>query len=137
MKRSQTELESIRELDTVYARIADSRMPGKTVVALSHSYLSEDSEHGRALLVTFLRTISDRTLLPDAVLLYGTGVRLATEPGEAAECLARLARLDVAVKASIECLAEYKKEPVVSQIQPVLFDDIVREMLLADKVIRP
>lgn len=137
MKRTQAELDSIRELDTVYARIADSRIPGKTVVALSHSYLSEDSEHGRALLVTFLRTISDRTLLPDAILLYGIGVRLVTEPGEAAECLARLVHLDVAVKVSIESLAEYEKEPVVSEIQPVPTDEIVREMLLADKVIRP
>ena len=121
-----------------FARIPVKGNPGRLVVAVTDDQIGVgDREHGTVLLHDFLEDLCDRANLPDEVVFYHRGV-LLLEKGHPAESIIRqLCSLDLEIKVCIESLDFYNKEPAAHIMQPVPMSEITRDLLRADKVIRP
>ena len=126
------------DLDPAFAILSTRENPGRVVVALSGDYIGVgDDPHGRELLHIFVAALCAKATLPDEVVFYHRGVLLLA-PGHALhDTLTCLSSHDVQMKAASESLDYYKIEPTIPQVQSVPMCEITRDILRADKVLRP
>jgi intracellular sulfur oxidation DsrE/DsrF family protein len=131
-------IEREKKLDPAFSLISTSGNPGRAVVVISDDKLgTEDSEHGKELMLAFLRGLCDRATLPDEIVFYHRGVLVLDIEHPADSLLRNLCAQDVEMKACRESLNFYKKEPAVLKIQPVPMSEITHDLLMADRVIHP
>lgn len=126
------------DLDPAFAILSTRENPGRVVVALSGDFIGVgDESHGRELLHVFVAALCAKATLPDEVVFYHRGVLLLA-PGHALhDTLTCLSSHDVQMKAASESLDYYKIEPTIPQVQSVPMCEITRDILRADKVLRP
>jgi hypothetical protein len=125
-------------IDPAFSLLATSGNPGRVVIIISDDQLGVDDEaHGQQLRLIFLKGLCDRFTQPDEIVFYHRGVLLLEEGHPAQDILLRLSAHDVEIKASLESLTFYNKEPAVLKIQPVPMSEITRDLLKADRVIHP
>lgn len=137
MGKTSFQIHNEIETEPLYAVLPTDDNPGITAVLLSGDRIGDPAEHGEDLLRIFLNGLCDRATMPDLILIYGSGVLLMDDLHPAFPALSRLTSLDIVIKACEESLAEYKKEPAVSKIQPVPMSEITQDILKADRIIRP
>jgi intracellular sulfur oxidation DsrE/DsrF family protein len=127
-----------KQPDPSYALLPVVGGAGRIVVALSDDQIGmNEREHGMVLLRIFMEELCDRVTLPDEVVFYHRGVLLLDRDHPAQLIVRQLCSLDVEIKVCMESLDFYKIEPAAHNMQPVPMSEITRDLLKADKVIRP
>lgn len=110
----------------------------KTVVVLSSDRMgSGNDELGGALMKAFVYALSQQEALPDTILCYNGGVKLACEGSESLDDLKAMAAQGVEVLSCGTCLNFYdlKEKLAVGEVTNMYV--IVEKMSGADRVVRP
>lgn len=124
--------------ETSFSLYEQGRHSGRVIVAISSNAIgSADPKHGAELLIQFMKSLCERALLPDEVLLYHRGVLLLSENHAASEWIRCLCNRDVEVKACAESLDFYDLKPAEAKIKSASMIEITRSLLRADRVVRP
>lgn len=124
--------------ETSFSIYEHGRHPSRVAVAISSDAIgSSDRTHGTELLIQFMKSLCERALLPDEVLLYHRGVLLLSEESSAQDWIRCLCNRDVEVKACEESLAFYGVKTVVDKVRAVSMNEITRSLLRADRLVHP
>lgn len=142
--------------DPLFSQLGEASVPGIILVAFSSPYLGfsttfdsmsenknhmssqgDDISHGEELLVLFVNGLSDPIFTPDVIVFYHRGVELLSEGNKVIDILFRLSEWGVRVLACKESCERYKIDIPFAWVQKVSMQTICKEMLHADKVIRP
>lgn len=109
-----------------------------TVVVLSSNQMGNGSEElGQILMKGFIFALTELDELPSTVLLYNSGVKLATEGSNSIEDLKTLQAQGVEILSCGTCLNYYDltEKLQVGDVTNMYF--ILEKMAQADKIIRP
>ena len=107
-------------------------------VHIKHNWYSEDSEHGKLLLSSFMTTLSGSTSKIGVLLLSGSAVKMIDPADSLHEDLLRLSRNALLTGACIESMETYGIDPEgSSDIQITLYSasDLSFELINAEKLI--
>lgn len=110
---------------------------GTVVVISADTMGTGDEKLGRILMKGFLYALRNVSPLPDALIMYNSGVKLAVKGSEALEDLKDLQESGVAVMTCGTCLDYYniKDERAVGEVVNMYV--ICQHLMEAKKVIRP
>lgn len=116
---------------------AGARKKVTTVVIASNEMGTGDEELGRSLIKMFIFSLTNIDKLPDNIIFYNSGVKLAVEGSESVEDLKNLENAGVKIQSCGTCLKHYGlsdklKVGVVSNMY-----DIAETLTSSDCVIRP
>ncbi len=108
-----------------------------TVVIASNEMGTGDEELGRSLIKMFIYSLTNIDKLPDNIIFYNSGVKLAVEGSESVEDLRNLEKAGVKIKTCGTCLKHYGlsdklKVGVISNMY-----DIAETLTSSDSIIRP
>jgi len=124
--------------ETSFSLYEQGRHPSRVVVAISSDAIgSTELTHGAELLIQFMKSLCERALLPDEVLLYHRGVLLLYEDHSALQWIRCLCNRDVEVKACEESLNFFNVKPVEGKVKAVPMNEITRSLLRADRLVHP
>lgn len=124
--------------ETSFSLYEQGRHQSRVVVAISSDAIgSADPKHGAELLIQFMKSLCERALLPDEVLLYHRGVLLLSENHDALVWIRCLCNRDVEVKACKESLDYYGLMPTEGKVKAVSMIEITRSLLRADRMVHP
>lgn len=124
--------------ETSFSLYEQGRHPNRVAVAISSDAIgSIDRTHGAELLIQFMKSLCERAILPDEVLLYHRGVLLLSEDHGALEWIRCLCNRDVEVKACEESLKFYAMKPAEGKVRAVPMNEITRSLLRADRLVHP
>ena len=125
-------------LQTAFSAVGGESNPGWTLVVFSGDALGKnDMDHGSSLLLSFLAALCDKSIMPDELVFYHTGVLLLSEDHPAAESIRKLSSMDVQLLACGESCLEYRVDPSHVKVTAVEMSVIAGHMMNADKVIHP
>jgi selenium metabolism protein YedF len=123
--------------DACAAGVSEALRGGPVVVAISSAVMgSGDDTLGGVLMKSFLHTLTEAGQVPDTLLLFNSGVKLAVQGSEVLDDLKTLAEAGVDILSCGTCLNffEIKDRLAVGEVTNMY--DIVGAMLGAAKVIR-
>ncbi len=130
-----------RDVDQSQAVVAatTNRTPsGPVVVVLASDRMGEgDDELGKTLMKAFVYALTEADTVPDQILLYNGGVRLAVEDSDAVQDLVTLRDRGVDVMSCGACLSFYELTDRLAVGTVTNMYAIVETLLAASKVIRP
>ncbi|MBP5655822.1 MAG: hypothetical protein J6X33_09970 [Clostridiales bacterium] len=86
-------------------------------VHIKHDWYSEDTEHGRALLSSFMTALSDPAQKVAILLLSGSSVRMISGDHPLHDDLTRLAGNSLITGASVESMEQYGIDPSSTDIR--------------------
>ena len=110
----------------------------KTVVILSADTMGSGSDElGRILMKGFIYALTQLDKLPDTVLLYNTGARLAVAGSESLQDLIALERAGTTVKTCGTCLNYFEVADQLGVGEVTNMYSIVEEMREAGRILRP
>jgi len=110
---------------------------GPVVVVLSSDIMGRGEEVlGRILMKSFLHTLTESSPLPDVMILFNTGVRLAAKGTEVLDDLEALVHAGVRIMACGTCLSYFslKEKLAVGEVSNMY--DIARTMLTAGRIVQ-
>ena len=110
---------------------------GRVAVIPSEFMGSGDDELGAVLMKGFVFALTQLDELPETVLMYNGGVKLAATPGKALDSLKALENAGTDVLVCGTCLDFYGLLEAKQAGQTTNMLDVVTSLALADKVIRP
>lgn len=125
------------------AKLGDSssgseKIIGKTIIVLSADTMGDgDNELGNILMKGFIFSLTQLDTLPDTVLLYNTGVKLAIHGSSSLEDLLTLEKAGVAVMACGTCLNHFGIAEQLGVGEVTNMYRIVEEMRNAERILRP
>lgn len=96
-----------------------------------------DDVLGKTLLKTFIYSLTEQDVLPDAVIFYNGGVPLVTEGSESLEDLQNLADHGVSIYACGTCLNYYGLTDKVAVGEVTNLYRILEMMRTAQRIVRP
>lgn len=108
-----------------------------TVVIASNEMGTGDEELGRSLIKMFIYSLTNIDKLPDNIIFYNSGVKLAVEGSESIEDLRNLEKAGVKIQSCGTCLKHYglSDKLMVGVISNMY--DIAETLTSSDCVIRP
>lgn len=113
-------------------------VPGKTVVVLSADTMGTgDDELGRILMKGFIFALTQLDTLPDTILLYNTGAKLAVQGSSSLEDLLALEKAGAAVLTCGTCLNHLGIAEQLGVGEITNMYRIVEEMREAGRILRP
>lgn len=113
-------------------------VPGKTVVVLSADTMGTgDDELGRILMKGFIFALTQLDTLPDTILLYNTGAKLAVQGSSSLEDLLALEKAGAAVLTCGTCLNHLGIAEQLGVGEVTNMYRIVEEMREAGRILRP
>jgi selenium metabolism protein YedF len=110
---------------------------GPVVVVVSSNTMGRGEEVlGGVLMKSFLHTLTETRPVPDVMILFNTGVKLATEGSEVLDDLEALAHAGVRILACGTCLNYFglKEKLAVGQVSNMY--DIAQAMLTAGRTVQ-
>ncbi len=111
---------------------------GPTVVVLAADRMGEgDEQLGRTLMKAFVYALTEADTVPDHILLYNGGVRLAVEGSDCVQDLSVLADRGVEIMSCGACLSFYGLTEQLAVGAVTNMYAIVETLLGAGKIIRP
>lgn len=111
---------------------------GPLIVVLAADTMgSGDPKLGRALMKSFIYTLAENDRLPDQILLYNSGVRLATIGSDAVQDLEALVGRGVSVASCGACLSFYELTEHLAVGSVTNMYAIAETLLGAGNIIRP
>jgi len=123
--------------DACVVGVSEALQGGPVVVAVSSAVMgSGDDTLGSVLMKSFLHTLTEADQVPDTVLLFNSGVKLAVQGSEVLEDLKALADAGVRILSCGTCLSffEIKEKLAVGAITNMY--DIAGSMLGAGRLVR-
>ncbi len=111
---------------------------GNTVLLLTSDKLgSGDDRLGEMLMKSFVFKVAESPEKPRAILLYNSAVNLVKKSSVIAEDFLSLQKVGVEILACGTCLSYYgiKEDEIIGSVTNM--ETIVRELMMADKVLRP
>ena len=109
-----------------------------TVVVLSADHMGEGADAlGKSLMKAFVFALTQQDVLPDRILMYNGGVKLAVEGADTLEDLKALEAAGVTVEACGTCLNFYELTDKLAVGSVTNMYAIAEAQLLADNIIRP
>lgn len=96
----------------------------------------QDSELGKKLMISFVRTLAEAETVPTHLLFMERGVQLLTEDFQAADALKYLEEKGVSLLACGTCLDYYGLTGKIVAGRVSTMSEILRTMQEADKVIK-
>ncbi len=126
------------EPESAYCLLAEAFPKGHVTVVLDSDRIgAEPEDASNALLISFLKAAADRTIIPDRILFYGRGVLLLDSEHPVWAYVEKIQQLDVRLRACKESLLEHKKEPPSTKVETVSMEELSKDMLRAERLIRP
>ncbi|WP_371363726.1 hypothetical protein SRRS_46100 [Sporomusa rhizae] len=126
------------DVQTGSALSSDKATAGKTVVVLSADTMGAgDDELGRLLIKGFVFALTQLDTLPNTVLLYNTGAKLAIQGSSSLEDLITLEKAGVAVMTCGTCLNHFGIAQQLGVGEVTNMYRIVEEMRDAERILRP
>lgn len=110
---------------------------GVVVVLASDQMGSGDPELGKVLMKSFIYALTEGEQLPDKILLYNGGVKLAVQGAETAADLKKLAERGVEVLNCGTCLNFYNLTDQLAVGSITNMYEIVQSQMEAELIIRP
>lgn len=109
-----------------------------TVVVISSDCMGAgNDELGASLMKAFVFALTQQDILPDKILLYNGGVKLAVQGAPTVEDLKNLEKAGVIIEACGTCLNFYELSDKLAVGSVTNMYAIVESQLLADNIIRP
>ena len=110
---------------------------GPVVVVLSSDTMGRGEEVlGHVLMKSFLHTLAQTTPIPDVMILFNTGVRLAAEGSEVLEDLDALMNAGVKIMACGTCLNYLSLKDKLAAGEVSNMYDIAQTMLTAGRIVQ-
>lgn len=126
------------EEDLMNLNCAPEHTQGPTVVVISSDRMGEgDEKLGRVLMKGFLYALTELEKLPETVILYNSGVKLAAQGSESLADLKLLSEQGVEVLACGTCLNHYQLTELLGVGSVTNMYTIVEKLSMAWKVIKP
>ncbi|MDR1572778.1 MAG: sulfurtransferase-like selenium metabolism protein YedF [Clostridiales Family XIII bacterium] len=111
---------------------------GERIVVLSSDRMGEgDADLGRILIKGFLYALTEQEVLPETLILYNSGVRLAVQDSEALADLQQLEAVGVEVSACGTCLNHYGLTEKLAVGSVTNMYAIAEKLLKSASVIKP
>ncbi len=133
----QTELTAQEKEQKEEACIPDGRKTGHIVVISSETMGQGDDILGKILMKGFLYALAGQDEIPETLLMYNGGVKLACEGSESLEDLKQLEAMGVEILACGTCLNHYglTKQLAVGNVTNMY--EIVERMTGARHIVKP
>ena len=120
------------------ASAGSETVAGKTVVVLSADTMGTgDDELGHILMKGFIFALTQLDTLPDTILIYNTGAKLAVQGSSSLEDLLALAKAGAAVLTCGTCLNHFGLAEQLGVGEVTNMYRIVEEMREAGRILRP
>ena len=111
---------------------------GNYVVVISSDKMGEgDEELGHLLMANFIKALKDLDKLPQKMVFYNNGVKLATKSSPVFDDLKDLEKMGVGLMLCTTCVKHYSLETVASVGIASNMYAIAEVMATADKIIKP
>ncbi|MCR5785595.1 MAG: sulfurtransferase-like selenium metabolism protein YedF [Eubacterium sp.] len=130
------EADNVKDYD-VTSCIPDGRKKNTVVVISSDCMGNGSDELGASLMKAFVFALTQQDILPDKILLYNSGVKLAVEGSDSLEDLKNLEAEGVTVEACGTCLNFFELTDRLGVGSVTNMYAIVESQLLADNIVRP
>ena len=112
--------------------------PTKTIVILSSDTMgSGDDELGHILMKGFIFALTQQDVLPEAILLYNSGVKLSVTGAAALNDLITLEKIGVKIMVCGTCVNHFGIADQLGTGEITNMYSIVEEMRSADRILRP
>lgn len=109
-----------------------------TLVVLSSNLMGDgDKRLGHTLMKKYISALSELQQLPDAILMYNSGVYLSVEGSAAVEDLRALEARGVEIFSCDTCLRHYKVNNQLAVGSVTDMQSIAEMMATADKIVKP
>ena len=111
---------------------------GNFIIVISSDKMGEgDDQLGHLLMINFIKALKDLDELPQRMVFYNNGVKLATKSSPAIEHLRDLEKMGVELLVCATCINYYCLETVVAAGIVSNMYSIAEAMVSAGKIIRP
>jgi len=110
----------------------------RLVVKIANQFMGlGDEALGRVLIKAFIKTLSEATLKPSALVFYNAGVKLTVEGSEHIETLKALSDSGVDILACGTCLDFFRLKDTLAVGRVTNMFEIIETLSAADRVVSP